>query len=246
MLRAVDAVFPPRLGIAELMFMVMRIYCDVGVRMILFDEAHNMLPGSPRQQRRILTHLRYLSNELRVGQAGSSSSFDRQHRLVADNMKPQKEPIAVLRAKEVGSPGFKSNATKAFSTGLPGAKSCHVPLQPAAWRRHVHVRQHPAIASSVRVSGDRDRAATSVISSSFSERRSARWTIQGSASPSRTGASPPGSARRGPTPLPRSAGPPSSGSESSRPGPRSAPGGTARGPAAARGFAGFPYHFPRK
>lgn len=66
LLRAVDAVFPPRLGIAELMFMVLRIYRDVGVRMILFDEAHNMLSGSPREQRRILTHLRYLSNELRV------------------------------------------------------------------------------------------------------------------------------------------------------------------------------------
>lgn len=66
MLRATGAVFPQRPGNAELMLMVLQVYRDVGARMLLIDEAHNMLSGSAREQRRILTHLRYLSNELRL------------------------------------------------------------------------------------------------------------------------------------------------------------------------------------
>ncbi len=66
LLRAVGAVFSPRISTAEAMIMALRLYADLGVRMVVFDETHNMLSGTFRDQRRILTQLRYLSNELRV------------------------------------------------------------------------------------------------------------------------------------------------------------------------------------
>jgi hypothetical protein len=66
LLRAIGAVFSPRISTAEAMIMALRLYADLGVRMVTLDEAHNMLSGTFRDQRRILTQLRYLSNELRV------------------------------------------------------------------------------------------------------------------------------------------------------------------------------------
>jgi len=66
LLRAVGAVFSPRITTAEAMIMVPRLYADLGVRMVIFDEIHNMPSGTYSDQRRILTQLRYLSNELRV------------------------------------------------------------------------------------------------------------------------------------------------------------------------------------
>jgi hypothetical protein len=66
LLRAVGAVFSPRITTAEAMIMVLRLYAGLGVRMVIFDETHNMLSGTYSDQRRILTQLRYLSNELRV------------------------------------------------------------------------------------------------------------------------------------------------------------------------------------
>jgi Bacterial TniB protein len=66
LLRAVGAVFSPRISTAEAMIMSLRLYADLGVRVVVFDEVHNVLSGTFRDQRRILTQLRYLSNELRV------------------------------------------------------------------------------------------------------------------------------------------------------------------------------------
>ena len=66
LLRAVGAVFSPRITTAEAMIMVLRLYADLGVRMVIFDETHNLLSGTYSDQRRILTQLRYVSNELRV------------------------------------------------------------------------------------------------------------------------------------------------------------------------------------
>jgi hypothetical protein len=48
------------------MFMTVRLYREIGVRVIVFDEAHNMLAGSFREQRRVLTQLRWFSNELSI------------------------------------------------------------------------------------------------------------------------------------------------------------------------------------
>lgn len=66
LLRAVGAVFSPRISTAEAMIMALRLYADLGVRVVIFDEIHNLLSGTFRDQRRLLTQLRYLSNELRA------------------------------------------------------------------------------------------------------------------------------------------------------------------------------------
>jgi hypothetical protein len=66
LLRAVGAVFSPRISTAEAMIMALRLNANFGVRVVIFDDIHSMLSGTFREQRRILTQLRYLSNELWV------------------------------------------------------------------------------------------------------------------------------------------------------------------------------------
>lgn len=66
LLRAIGAVFSPRISTAEAMIMALQLYANIGVRVVVFDEIHNLLCGTFRDQRRIPTQLRYLSNELRV------------------------------------------------------------------------------------------------------------------------------------------------------------------------------------
>lgn len=46
--------------------MAMRMLRATGVRMLIIDEVHNMLSGSPEQQRRFLNLLRWLGNELQI------------------------------------------------------------------------------------------------------------------------------------------------------------------------------------
>jgi uncharacterized protein YjiS (DUF1127 family) len=52
--------------VAELEVKVVRLLGDLGLRMIVIDEAHNLMAGTYREQRRFLNVLRYLSNELQV------------------------------------------------------------------------------------------------------------------------------------------------------------------------------------
>jgi type II secretory pathway predicted ATPase ExeA len=66
LLHAIGAVHGPRIATADAMFMAVRLYREIGVRVIVFDEAHNMLAGSFREQRRVLTQLRWFSNELSI------------------------------------------------------------------------------------------------------------------------------------------------------------------------------------
>jgi hypothetical protein len=66
LIRAIGGVFSPRISTAEAMCMALQLYSELGVRLLIFDEAHNMLAGSFRDQRRILTQLRYVSNELKL------------------------------------------------------------------------------------------------------------------------------------------------------------------------------------
>lgn len=47
----------------QLVLSMMRL---VGVRLLIIDELHNLLSGSPRQQREFLNLLRFLGNELRI------------------------------------------------------------------------------------------------------------------------------------------------------------------------------------
>lgn len=53
-------------NVASLEVRVIALLRDLGLRMILIDEVHNLLAGTHREQRRFLNVLRYLSNELEV------------------------------------------------------------------------------------------------------------------------------------------------------------------------------------
>jgi DNA polymerase III delta prime subunit len=51
-------------SVASLEVRVIALLRDLGLRMIMIDEVHNLLAGTHREQRRFLNVLRYLSNEL--------------------------------------------------------------------------------------------------------------------------------------------------------------------------------------
>jgi len=51
-------------SVASLEVRVVSLLRDLGLRMIMIDEVHNLLAGTHREQRRFLNVLRYLSNEL--------------------------------------------------------------------------------------------------------------------------------------------------------------------------------------
>jgi hypothetical protein len=52
--------------LADLEGRAVRLLKQAGVRVLVFDEIHNLLAGSPREQRVVLQLLRFLSNELKA------------------------------------------------------------------------------------------------------------------------------------------------------------------------------------
>jgi hypothetical protein len=65
-------------SVASLEVRVVSLLRDLGLRMIMIDEVHNLLAGTHREQRRFLNVLRYLSNELEASLAcfGVSEAVD--------------------------------------------------------------------------------------------------------------------------------------------------------------------------
>lgn len=67
LMAAINAPLPGRRpDIAATANRVRDLYRAIGVRQVLVDEAHNILLGSPRQQRVMLAAIRHLANELEV------------------------------------------------------------------------------------------------------------------------------------------------------------------------------------
>jgi hypothetical protein len=56
----------PRARVAELEGLTLRIMHSTGVRILVIDELHNLLAGSPAGQREFLGLIRFLGNELRI------------------------------------------------------------------------------------------------------------------------------------------------------------------------------------
>jgi hypothetical protein len=65
-LAAVEAPHSPRASIVDVERGALNILRDIGVQILVFDEIHNILAGSWREQRIVLNTLRFLSNELKV------------------------------------------------------------------------------------------------------------------------------------------------------------------------------------
>ncbi len=66
LLRAIGAPPEPRGQSPVLLERILNLYQILGVRQIVIDESHNMLVGSIRQQRGMLTAIRHLSNQLEI------------------------------------------------------------------------------------------------------------------------------------------------------------------------------------
>ncbi len=67
-------------SIGQLAMRTIKLYRDVGIRQLVFDEAHNLLQGNPSEQRKMLSVIRTLVNELGVpmaffGDAGAREAF---------------------------------------------------------------------------------------------------------------------------------------------------------------------------
>lgn len=69
-LDALGMPFSPRDRIATKQDTAVRLMCATKVRLLLIDELHNLLSGTPMQQRRLLNVLRWLGNELQIPLVG--------------------------------------------------------------------------------------------------------------------------------------------------------------------------------
>jgi hypothetical protein len=63
---AMGASIHERLTLMELEIRTVLMLKSNNVRVLVFDEVHNLLAGTPREQRVILQLLRYLSNEIKA------------------------------------------------------------------------------------------------------------------------------------------------------------------------------------
>lgn len=70
LLSALGAPVRPRLRIAELEQLALRLLRQVGARMLIIDELHNVLAGRDASRREFLNLLRFLGNELRIPLVG--------------------------------------------------------------------------------------------------------------------------------------------------------------------------------
>ncbi len=84
LLRAVGAPVASELSLARLEQLALRIVRAVRPRLIIVDEVHNLLAGSPKEQRRALNLLKFIANQLRVCIAALGTS-DALHAMHSDN-----------------------------------------------------------------------------------------------------------------------------------------------------------------
>jgi hypothetical protein len=66
LLTAIGVPFVPRATVLELEIQALRNLRRMEVRLLMLDEVHNILAGSPKEQRILLNTLRYVSNELQI------------------------------------------------------------------------------------------------------------------------------------------------------------------------------------
>jgi replicative DNA helicase len=81
LLTTLHAPFSPSERLATLEDIALRLLRKIGLKMLVIDEAHQLLAGSYREQRRALNLLKGLTNELMVPVIASTrmSSANRSH-----------------------------------------------------------------------------------------------------------------------------------------------------------------------
>lgn len=76
MLAAMGAPLRPRQRLAELEQLALRLLRELGVRMLVIDELHNVLAGRGDSRREFLNLVRFLGNELRIPLVGVGTPGD--------------------------------------------------------------------------------------------------------------------------------------------------------------------------
>src|SRR5437870_1978618 len=84
-LEALFAPYNPRERVAQKQVQVLRILKQIGLRMLIIDEVHNVLTGPVTKQRQFLNVLKYLRNDLQIPLAG----FGTKDALPAVQAEPQ-------------------------------------------------------------------------------------------------------------------------------------------------------------
>jgi type II secretory pathway predicted ATPase ExeA len=69
-LEALSAPHNPRERVAQKQFQVLRLLKQIGLRMLIIDEVHNILTGPVTKQRQFLNVLKYLGNDLQIPLVG--------------------------------------------------------------------------------------------------------------------------------------------------------------------------------
>lgn len=85
----------PSDGVAARQDAALRLMRMTGVRLLIIDELHNVLSGTPAQQRRLLNLLRWLGNELQIPLAGVGTAEALRAIRSDDQLSNRFEPIAL-------------------------------------------------------------------------------------------------------------------------------------------------------
>ena len=109
LLAAMGAPLRSRWRLAELEQSALKLLRQVGVRMLVIDELHNILAGSGPQQRECLNLLRFLGNELRIPLVGVGTREAYLAIRLDDQLENRFEPVPLPRWE----PGEETRALQA-------------------------------------------------------------------------------------------------------------------------------------
>jgi hypothetical protein len=95
LLAAIGAPLRPRQQVAELEYLALRLMRQVGVRMLVIDELHNVLAGRDASRREFLNLLRFLGNELRIPLVGVGTQQAYLANRSDDQLENRFEPVGL-------------------------------------------------------------------------------------------------------------------------------------------------------
>lgn len=96
-LEALCIPYRPREQLAQKQFQVLRLLKQVGLRVLLLDEIHNLLTGPVSKQRQFLNVLKYLSNDLQIPLVGLGTKEALRAIQADPQLANRFEPVALPR-----------------------------------------------------------------------------------------------------------------------------------------------------
>jgi len=96
-LEALSVPYRPREQLAQKQFQVLRLLKQIGLRLLLIDELHNLITGPISKQRQFLNVLKYLSNDLQIPLVGLGTKEALRAIQADPQLANRFEPVALPR-----------------------------------------------------------------------------------------------------------------------------------------------------